>query len=538
MTTPVDLKQLAVDRGEQKARPLVRKRPWLTQWGIPAIIIAGFLIVTGWSARDRLLPARPVTVVPVILTRAEVQSEGTPLFQAAGWVEPRPSPVMASALVEGIVEKMLVIEGQDVRIGEPLAQLFDADAKIALREAEATKQLREAELEVAKATAKAAQKNVEHPVHLEAAHAEAEAALAKLQTDIKNLPFALRAAEARLKLAGQDLEGKKSIADAIAGRSIQKAQSEFDGATAAVEELKQREPSLQVELKAWQRKCDALRSRYELKTDEIRSLEEARANVDASQAKLAQSALAVESARLRLDRMTIRSPIHGRVLALNAQPGRRLMGINAASERDASVAVSLYDPRQLQVRADVRLEDVSKVQPGQAVQITTAAIKEPLIGKVLALTSLADIQKNTLQVKVGIDNASNVIRPEMLVQVVFLAPPTPKSSSESEEPIRLLVPREVVEKTEAGTTVWVADLAAGVARHRSVQLGKASSEQLVEVTQGLSALDKLIVSGRDGLQDGERIRVTGEDASLGVKGFSGQSTGTTHTAAANASQTQ
>lgn len=538
MTTPVDLKQLAVNRGDQKVRPLVRKRPWLTQWGIPFLIIAGFLAVTGWSMREHLLPAQPVTVVPVILTRAEVQTEGTPLFQAAGWVEPRPTPVMVSALVEGVVERLLVVEGQEVRAGEPVAQLFDADAKLAVREAEATKQLRMAELEVGRATAKAAQTNVDRPVHLEAAYAEAEAAFAKLSTEIKNLPFAIRAAQARLKLAGQDLEGKKSLGDAIAGRSVQKAQSEFEAATAALEELKQRQPSLQAESDAWRRKCDALRSRYELKTEETRSLEEANANLAAAHARLAQADLAMEAARLRLERMTIRSPINGRVLALNAQPGRRLMGINAASERDASVAVSLYDPKQLQVRADVRLEDVQQVQPGQAVQISTAALKEPLHGTVLALTSLADIQKNTLQVKVGIDNPPALIKPEMLVQVVFQAPPSPKSPSESEDPIRILVPREVVEKSEAGTTVWVADLAAGVARQKTIQLGKASTDQLVEVTQGLSALDKLIVSGRDALQDGSRIRVTGEDASLGSVAQLNRSTGTTHTAEAKVSQKQ
>lgn len=89
--------------------------------------------------------------------------------------------------------------------------------------------------------------------------------------------------------------------------------------------------------------------------------------------------------------MTVRAPITGRVLALDAQPGRRLMGINAASERDASTVVTLYDPKQLQVRADVRLEDVPQVGFGQPVQISTAALKEPLTGRVLAATSQADI---------------------------------------------------------------------------------------------------------------------------------------------------
>ncbi|MEX2026154.1 MAG: HlyD family efflux transporter periplasmic adaptor subunit, partial [Pirellulaceae bacterium] len=347
--------------------------------------------------------------------------------------------------------------------------------------------------------------NVDQPVHLEAVHAEAEAALAKLSTEVTNLPFAIRSAEARLQLARQDLEGKKSVADAIPGRSIQKAQSEYDAATATLEELGQRGPSLQAELKAWQRKCDALHSKLRLKTDETRGLEEAKANVAATQARLLQAELAVESAKLKFERMTIRSPIEGRVLALNAQPGRRLMGINAASERDAATVVSLYDPDQLQVRADVRLEDVGQVQPGQPVRITTAALGKPLDGRVLALTSSADIQKNTLQVKVSIDDPPPVVKPEMLVQVVFQAPQRPDGKSDDrEDPLRLLIPREIVEKTENGATVWVADSTAGVARRQTVLLGHAGTDQLVEVTQGLSALDKLIVSGRDGLSDGDR----------------------------------
>ena len=65
--------------------------------------------------------------------------------------------------------------------------------------------------------------------------------------------------------------------------------------------------------------------------------------------------------------------------------------------------------------------------------------------------------------------------------------------------MRLLVPRELVETAEGGATVWVADSADGVARRRAVQLGRAGTGQLVEVTQGLTALDKLIVGGREGL---------------------------------------
>lgn len=102
------------------------------------------------------------------------------------------------------------------------------------------------------------------------------------------------------------------------------------------------------------------------------------------------------------------------------------------------------------------------------------------------------------------------LRPEMLAQVTFLAPPAPPASAGENELLRLLAPRRLVEAGEAGGRVWVADQAAGVARSRAVQLGRPAGEW-VEVTSGLSLTDKLISGGREGLTEGCRITVTGEE---------------------------
>ena len=72
------------------------------------------------------------------------------------------------------------------------------------------------------------------------------------------------------------------------------------------------------------------------------------------------------------------------------------------------------------------------------------------------------------------------------------------------------MPRQLVESGEARRTVWVADQAAGVARRRAVKLGGTAGE-LVEVVEGLTPADKLIAGGREGLRDGERITVVGEE---------------------------
>src|SRR5205823_9016957 len=105
--------------------------------------------------------------------------------------------------------------------------------------------------------------------------------------------------------------------------------------------------------------------------------------------------------------------------------GSRLMGLATGTHQDASTVVTLYDPASLQVRADVRLEDVPRVVPGQRVRIETPATA-PMAGEVLFATSQADIQKNTLQVKVAVTDPPPALRPDMLVQATFLAPAAAK----------------------------------------------------------------------------------------------------------------
>ncbi|MHB8861915.1 MAG: efflux RND transporter periplasmic adaptor subunit [Pirellulaceae bacterium] len=516
MSTSLDLRQLLVDRSAAPSKR-TRRRPWLTRYVIPFGVVVGFCSVVAWSARESFLSSKPITVVPVIVTRAEVQQAGTPLFHAAGWVEPRPSPVMVTAMAEGVVEQLQVVAGQEVRAGQPVATLVDADARIAVGDAEAAVQLKEAELTAARATLAAARTQVDHPAHLQAALADAESFLAKVKTELANLPFAIRAAEAQRDYARQNLEGKRSVGEALAGRLLQRAQSDFDVASAALEELQSRGPNLAAEAAALARKSEALRSQLDLKTEETRRLAEAEAGVRSAEARLRQAELADQAAQLRLDRMTVRAPISGRVLAVHAQPGRRVMGLTPASEQDSATVLTLYEPRLLQVRADVRLEDVPRVQTGLPVQIESAVLTEPLAGEVLGATSLADIQKNTLQVKVAIHSPPPVIKPDMLVQVTFLAAEQPGGKSDqSEEPLRLLVPRPLVETSDGGSYVWVADRLSGTARRQAVTLGRAGTDQLVEAVDGLNAMDKLIAGGREGLRHGDRITVTGEDSTLGL----------------------
>jgi RND family efflux transporter MFP subunit len=388
--------------------------------------------------------------------------------------------------------------------------LIARDAELALAEAKAEVELREAELKSAQATLAAAETSLANPVKLQADLAEAEAMLERALSELATLPLQIQAAEAQCLVARQDYEGKREAGDAVSGRSLQRAKSEHDAAAAMLDELQKKQPRVKREVEAQQRRRDALQKQLELKTDETRAVAEAKTAVEIAKVRVHHASIAADQAQLRFDRMIVRAPCDGVVLALVAPPGKRVMGQAAIGEPEASTVVTLYDPKRLQVRARVYLDDVPKVQLGQRVQIDTPAAGKQLTGEVLAITSLADVQTNSLQVKVTIDDPPDRVKPEMLVSVTFLAPKSDAADASESQKMRVFVPRSLVDTSPHGNAVWVADLSAGVARHKPVRLGSELPGGLVEV-EGLTPGDKLIVGGREALTDGARIRVTGED---------------------------
>ena len=512
----LDLSRLAFDRSPAAGAAAKPKRRQsrgrlFARVLLPAVILGGFLAMTGWAARDLWRTAKPVTVVPVVVRQAEVRRAGTPLFQAAGWVEPRPTPTYVSALASGVVEDLLVVAGQEVTAGEVVARLVTADAELAVRRAEADLRLAAAEVAGAEAERAAAKQLFETPLAARAASAAADAALAEVEGEANAVSARIAAAEARLRFAEQNLEGRRAARGSISGRLLQQSESDADGAAAELAELQTLRQSLPRRAEALRRRRDALTEQTELRVEESNRLAAAVAEVGAAEARRGQAEVALEAARLRLDRMTLKSPTAGRVLAILAPPGAFVTGQEAQSNPEGSAVVSLYDPAMLQVRADVRLEDVPRVVRGQPVVIETAAASEPISGYVLEATASANVQKNTLEVKVALDSPPPAVRPEMLVKTTFLAPPTDVEPTGEEKRERLLVPRRLVDGEGDAGAVWLAS-ADGTARRQPVTLGDAGTEDLVEVTDGLQPTDKLLSGGREGLADGDRIEVTGEDA--------------------------
>lgn len=369
-----------------------------------------------------------------------------------------------------------MVEGQPIKRGQVVACLIADDASLALQSAEADRELRKAEV------------------------AQADAALTVARAV---LPSQLVAARSRLSYLQEAFESRAETSrmGALPRLVLPQSKSELDAAASALAELEIRQG----------------------KVEGVRAFAEAEAAVKSAAARLKQAEAAVAVAKLRLDRIIVKAPVDGQVIALVAKPGQRLMGQTPHGHPEASTVITMFDPTMIQVRADVRLDDLPKVQVGQSVSIDTPVkAGAPLEGVVLQLTSQADIQKNTLQVKVSVKAPPTTLRPDMLVQVTFLALPTREIGDAERRSLRILIPKQLVESVDGTAHVWVADLVGKVARRKSIKLGRSSGE-LIEVTQGLTPADRLVSEGRQGLSDGQRIAPTHADVGVDAIRHDGRS---------------
>lgn len=509
--TNVDLRELAIDRSSSGQPAIKNRRHVLTRYALPLILMLGFLWLVAWASWDIIFPPKTVAVMSVVAKASQIQKANTPLFNAAGWIEPRPTPIRVAALSPGVVEKLLVVEDQLVEMGDPIAELVKDDAKLVFDRAIADLELREAELDEAKAAFTAAETRFKQPVHLEAALGEADAMLAKIETSLKNLPFEVRRANADYKAMKLDYDGKASAKGVVSGTEIDIARSKADATKATVDELKDRFSSLEKERNALVSRRDALKTQLELLADERKEKDEAQAKIKGAKARVTQAEVAVAEAKLKLNRMTISAPVEGRVFRLFAHPGARIGGgMTQMAEHDGSTVVTMYRPDMLQVRVDVRFEDIPKISLNQSVEIDNPALSDPMTGKVLFISSEADIQKNTLQVKVAIPDPPPVFRPEMLVDVTFLSQDI--GEKKATKVTRIFIPNSLLRNEGSESIVWIADQSESVARKAVVESGFETEDGLVEIINGLNVSSRVIISETRGISDGDRIRISSEAA--------------------------
>ncbi len=244
----------------------------------------------------------------------------------------------------------------------------------------------------------------------------------------------------------------------------------------------------------------------------------ASAAVDSARAALAQAEAMRGEAELRLSRMEIRSPASGVVMTRAVEPGTRIaMAGPGPGEGHAPGLFRLYNPEHLQVRVDVPLADAAKVRVGSNAEVTTEALPDRVFrGEVIRAVHEADIQRNTVEVKVKIIDPDPVLKPEMLARVRFFATsqpgeqPASTTTTQSESSALVQAPfASLFGVHEDTASVWVVDRGSerggATAAIRAVTLAGRDGEGAL-ISAGLRPGDRVILNPPPSLKVGARVR--------------------------------
>lgn len=466
---------------------------------VPAVILLVFGALLFSTLGDLWKGSVEVTVIrPRVIDASSSAADGVALFQAAGWVEPEPFAIEATALAAGVVDSVLVQPSDAVRRGDVIARLIDSDARLSLRAAEAMLAEAKAELARAEAEDRAARENFELALNVTQSIDVARAELDGRIAEAEHRAQAAIAAQARVHVTEEELVLQRELAAAGAAGPRQ-----VEIATARIEEAKADLAVMQADAALARADAEKARANFAraerdraTRVDERRAVETAKAIVEVARAKVAAIQVSCDEAKLRLERMEVRAPADGIVLERLASPG-------TAIGADGAAVCTLYDPMSIRVRVDIPQGEVGKVGVGMRAEVLSESRpNRPYHGEVIRLVHKADIQKVTLQVHVRIDDADALVRPEMLVQARFLSSGSSNGVAETGATVTLVPARLLAD----GNSIWVVDGATRTALLRRVELGARQGDE-VEVKSGVNASDKLIDGGRDGLQAGARVTV-------------------------------
>ncbi len=529
------------DAAESRARARVvrPRRRFKLHILAPAVVGGAVAVLLGAASREVLRPARPVSATPAVWrstaavggnASAGVQPP-TPgaepdattarigqTVQAPGWLEPEPYPIAVSALTDGVIAEVLVLEGQTVEAGQAVARLVAEDAELALRRAEAALAAGEAALAAAEAERTAARTDWENPVERERAVAAAAAELAETEAELAQLPSLIQAERATLVGLEEELARMRQAVEAQAANEVEliRLRQHTEAQRAQVLSTEARRGMLEARRDRQRAELHAAEEHLRLRSEDRRRLDAAEAEVRRAEAAVREASAARDEARLRLERCVIRAPISGAVQRRMKGPGDVVM--LEGDSPDAPQIVTLYEPERLQVRVDVPLADAAKVVVGQRCEIVVEVLPErSFAGEVTRVTREADLQKNTLQMKVRVIDPDPILRPEMLARVKFLggaggtlaAGNRASGGRGAGEPDgRVLVPAAALDRGPGGVRVWtIAARRNGRGEARPVPVDVLEEAEDGVIVAGLNPGD-LVITDHAGLEPGEGVKLT------------------------------
>ncbi|MAM00452.1 efflux RND transporter periplasmic adaptor subunit [Hydrocarboniclastica marina] len=218
------------------------------------------------------------------------------------------------------------------------------------------------------------------------------------------------------------------------------------------------------------------------------------AEVDELVAGLAVARASLELARSRLDNLEVVAPFDG-VLGLKE--------VSVGAWLSAGQLITTLDSiDQMLVRFQVPQRYIDQLQSGQAIDVATSgAASTRLSGEVTELGSRVDPLSRTLTVQSQVSNPDARLYPGQFLDV----------SLTLDTRTGLQIPEQAVMTRGRENFVYV--IADGLAKRVPLELGSRLAGR-VEVVEGLTLEDRVVINGQDGLSSGDPVKVLDDDDAL------------------------
>jgi RND family efflux transporter MFP subunit len=241
---------------------------------------------------------------------------------------------------------------------------------------------------------------------------------------------------------------------------------------------------------SWDR-TDAL---YASKSATKPDYDSAKAQLDSTAASVTSAKAQIGDAQIALGYCSLRAPFDSWVVDRSVDVGA-LVG-------PATKGFTVADTKSMKAVFGVPDISIRNVKLGQTMVITTDAVSGEFKGRVTSISPAADPKSRVYSVEVTIQNPHNALKSGMIASLAV-------GGEELANPV-LAVPLSSVIRNSAGSGFAVM-LAVGSGdtlstRLRPVELGEAYGN-VIGITSGLNAGDKVVTTGVTLVKDGDTVRV-------------------------------
>ncbi|MEE8564701.1 MAG: efflux RND transporter periplasmic adaptor subunit, partial [Atribacterota bacterium] len=265
----------------------------------------------------------------------------------------------------------------------------------------------------------------------------------------------------------------------------------------SVEENYLRMEKLFLEKAISQQQYEQAKNQYEIADVQYQSAQEsyelviegaAEEDIKSIEAQVRQTKAALDMAKYQLKNTQVTAPISGKVTSITVSTGEMVS--------PSIPLLSIIDVSRIFVKVGISEKDISKIKEGQKVNLEIDAfLEEKFQGEVVSKGVAVDQISKTLEVKI------EILQPEVDIPVGVFARGDILVKTNQDA---LIIPSSALTRKKDGIYVYVIE--EGIARQKEVVLGIIQDER-VEILDGLSEEEEIVVLGNQELEDGLKVDV-------------------------------